>query len=335
VTVNIDVLDNDDAGDGEDQALTVTDATSDDGIVVIQADGSLDFTPAEGFVGQAKIEYTIQDSQGKTDTADVLVSVEAFSPSSISGSVFIDNVENLSDFLKGADPIRNGIKEADENGIGGIEVRLYSAANENVTGEIVDETVLTDLEGGFSFDGLVPGTYRVIFDAPSDLLYLGPTEIVQTINEPGDVDLVGVNFPALETAGAVHTVDILASSYLRTNPTLDLLSDGGREGGVVSLDQDGNQEFFIAYEGYDDVKFAELALSKDGNAAILTIIEQDGDVLSALLSSEYFVVSDCGCGVQFFGGMDDLDFQEAGVLPFNEDDFPTYRDAVDRILAEL
>ncbi len=336
VTVNIDVLDNDDAGDGEDQVLTVTQATSDDGTVVIQADGSLDFTPAVGFVGQATIQYTIQDSQGKTDAADVLVAVEAFSPSSISGSIFIDNVENLSEILNGADPIRNGIKEADEDGIGGVEVRLYSAANENATGEIVDETVLTDLEGGYKFDGLAPGTYRVIFDAPSTIIYLGAGENVATIGDTGAVDLAGVNFPVLGTQGSsLDNVDILASSYLRTNATIDDLSNGGREGGLVSFDADGNQEFLIAFSGYDDVKFAELAMSNDGDSAILTIIEDDGDVMSALLSSDHFVVSHDERGVQFFGGMNDFDFREAGALPFDEDDFPTYRDAVDRILADL
>ncbi|WP_298862837.1 cadherin-like domain-containing protein, partial [uncultured Sulfitobacter sp.] len=55
--VNIVVLDDDFDVDGDD--LTVTAATSDDGTVVINGNGTLDFTPDPDFNGEATISYTI------------------------------------------------------------------------------------------------------------------------------------------------------------------------------------------------------------------------------------------------------------------------------------
>ena len=200
----------------------------------------------------------------------------------------------------------------------------------------IEETTLTDLHGNFTFDQLAPGTYHVIYDVPDTVIFVGANDLVRVIPGGGEVDLDGVNFPVLGTQGsALHNVDILASSYLRTNATMAQISDGGREGGVVSFDEEGNQEFVIALSGYEGVKFAELAMSNDRDTALLTIIEEDGDVMSAVLSSDHFVISADGRGVQFFGGMNDLNFVDAAEILAIKDDFPTYRDAIDRVLADL
>ncbi|SDW90271.1 cadherin-like domain-containing protein, partial [Litoreibacter albidus] len=73
--VTIDVLGNDTDVDGDD--LTVTDATSPNGDVVINADGTITFTPAPDFNGDATITYTVSDGNGGTDTATVTVAVGA------------------------------------------------------------------------------------------------------------------------------------------------------------------------------------------------------------------------------------------------------------------
>jgi hypothetical protein len=272
-----------------------------------------------------------------TSTVTILDNDESSIPaSSISGSVFIDHVENLQAVIAGAAPVRNGVKDSDENGLGGVEIQLVSAANENSTGLAISQTTLTDLDGNFTFDDLAPGTYHVIYDVPNMVIFVGASDLVRTIPTTGDVDLVGANFPVLGTQGsALHSVDILASSYLRTNATISQISNGGREGGVVAYDEQGNQEFLIAFSGYEGVKFAEFALSNDHDSALLTIIEDDGDVMSALLSSDHFVVSADGRGVQFFGGLNDLNFVDADSMIPIQDEFPTYRDAIDRVLAEL
>lgn len=70
--VTIPVLDNDSDPDGD--LLTITSATSPDGTVDITPDG-LRFTPNADFNGPTTIEYTVEDPDGNTDTATVVVDV--------------------------------------------------------------------------------------------------------------------------------------------------------------------------------------------------------------------------------------------------------------------
>jgi large repetitive protein len=73
--ITIDVLGND--RDPDTDQLTVTAATSPDGAVVINTDGTLTFTPNANFNGPAAINYTISDGQGGTATASVTINVAA------------------------------------------------------------------------------------------------------------------------------------------------------------------------------------------------------------------------------------------------------------------
>ncbi|WP_415920388.1 Ig-like domain-containing protein [Tateyamaria sp. SN6-1] len=72
--VTVAVLGNDFDVDGDD--IEVLTATSDDGTVDVNADGTITFTPNDGFEGVAVVDYTIQDEEGLTDTAQVLITVE-------------------------------------------------------------------------------------------------------------------------------------------------------------------------------------------------------------------------------------------------------------------
>ncbi|MEM7445134.1 MAG: tandem-95 repeat protein, partial [Pseudomonadota bacterium] len=71
--VSIDVLAND--SDPNDDSLTVIEATADNGEVIIEADGTLTYTPDENFSGKDKISYTISDGNGGTSSATVAVQV--------------------------------------------------------------------------------------------------------------------------------------------------------------------------------------------------------------------------------------------------------------------
>ncbi|WP_299282093.1 tandem-95 repeat protein [uncultured Tateyamaria sp.] len=74
-SVTIPVLDNDTDVDGD--PLRVTDATSPDGEVTINDDGTITFEPNENFNGPTTITYTVTDDQGGEDTATVDVNVTA------------------------------------------------------------------------------------------------------------------------------------------------------------------------------------------------------------------------------------------------------------------
>ncbi|OOC13523.1 hypothetical protein BM451_10930, partial [Dickeya dadantii] len=71
VTVN--VLANDSDVDGD--SLTVTAATVGHGTVVINANGTLTYTPAANYNGSDTISYTVSDGHGGTATATVAVTI--------------------------------------------------------------------------------------------------------------------------------------------------------------------------------------------------------------------------------------------------------------------
>ncbi len=69
------VLGNDTDVDGDTLTITGT-PTSPNGTVVVNADGTLRFTPTPGFTGLATVNYTIVDEEGLTDTAVWTITVE-------------------------------------------------------------------------------------------------------------------------------------------------------------------------------------------------------------------------------------------------------------------
>ena len=319
-TSNIRVLDNDNAGDGETQVLTITTATSPNGTVEIKGDGTIDFTPEQDFLGDTTIDYTIVDSQGKTDSATVSVDVKDFLPSTFAGHVFIDEIENsASDIAAGADPIRNGEKDADEQGLMGALVSLYSSASDNVTGLEVEEVALADVDGAFSFTNLAPGTYTVTYQATDSVLFTGQSSLVYEIPAGGGLDVTDFNYALLSLKGQA---DILASSYYY------------RDGGVVSLDDSGVQEFITSLDGFaENIKFVEFAISSDLDSALLTLVEDDKDVMTAKLSKRDFRLF--GDAAFFFTGQNDLTFLSEAELAGLAADYPSYRDAVDEVLADM
>ena len=72
--VVVNVLGNDTDPDGDTLSIVGT-PTSDDGTVAVNADGTITFTPNDGFTGDATINYEITDGNGGNDTAVVTVTV--------------------------------------------------------------------------------------------------------------------------------------------------------------------------------------------------------------------------------------------------------------------
>ena len=76
VPVATGVLDNDSDPEGDTFTVTAFDSTSvNGGTVSVNADGSFNYTPVSGFIGQDAFTYTITDSNGGTDTATVTIDV--------------------------------------------------------------------------------------------------------------------------------------------------------------------------------------------------------------------------------------------------------------------
>ncbi len=249
----------------------------------------------------------------------------------VSGAVFIDNITNIDAVIKnGAAPVRNGIKDSTDQGLAGIQVRLLDSSGQLVS------TVRTDIEGSYSFANVSAGTYTVSYVLPDTVIANGPTSSTVTVAANGAVTGGTPNMTLLGTQGsAIETVDILASSYLRTNKTVSSMSDGGREGGLVSMDSAGVQQFLIVGDGFEGASSVEFVLSNSGTSALLIIVEAGASSPSiARLNSENFVVSSDGRGIQFFGGIEDFSFVNTDTELIREE-FSNFQEAIDRAMADL
>ena len=157
-TVVIPVLANDVDVDGD--MLTVTDATSDFGDVVINPDGTVEFTPDTDFQGNATINYTVSDGNGGTDTAIVTVAVGDTGPDGIVDGtdgddvIDYDYVDPQGDQIDNNDEILAGEGPNDDIVLAGAgdDVVLAGVGNDDVYGEDGDD-VLFGEEGDDLLDG--------------------------------------------------------------------------------------------------------------------------------------------------------------------------------------
>ena len=95
--VNIAVLANDTDADGD--PLSVTAASAGAGIVTINADGTLTYTPAANFNGSDMISYTISDGQGGTSTATVAVTVASVNDTPVAANDSASTQEDVGLFI--------------------------------------------------------------------------------------------------------------------------------------------------------------------------------------------------------------------------------------------
>lgn len=110
--VIIDVLGNDTDPDGD--TLTVTGTTDPaNGSVIVNADGTVTYTPDTGFVGTDTFDYTITDPSGATDTATV--SVVVTDPATVrDGIVYGTGGDDLIDTAYTGDPDGDFVDANDE-----------------------------------------------------------------------------------------------------------------------------------------------------------------------------------------------------------------------------
>ena len=87
-----------------------------------------------------------------------------------------------------------------------------------------------------------------------------------------------------------------------------------------------------AYSGINVAQYAEVVLNEARDAALLTILDSNGQVHSARLEWGEFVVAGQGEGVRFFGRLEDMNFSGT-TEELLEAEFSQYRNAIDRAMA--
>lgn len=297
--VTIDVLANDTDPDGD--PLTVTDASSPDGDVVINPDGTITFTPDENFNGDTTITYTIEDGNGGMDTAMVDVTVNPMNDDPVAVddvastdedvAVVIDLIGNDTDV--DGDPLDIGSVSVDpaegsvvDNGDG--TVTFTPAPDFNGTATITYTVV--DGQGG-SDDGEAIVSVGPVNDAPDAIDDTATTDedtpvTIDVLANDTDVDgdpleIVGASVPA-----AQGTVDIVGGQLVYT-PAENFNGDA-----IITYSiSDGNggtdmAEVLVTVNPVNDDPVAEddNAVTPFNTAVIVPVLANDTDVDGDMLT---------------------------------------------------
>ncbi|WP_416900272.1 MAG: tandem-95 repeat protein [Minwuia sp.] len=230
--VNIAVLANDTDPDASDD-LTVTAASAANGTVVIEADGTLTYTPDADFNGADTISYTIDDGNGSTDTAEVAVTVNAVNDAPVAVD---DAATTDEDVAVNIDVLANDTDTESD----GLTVTSASAANGTVVIEADGSLTYT---GNQDFNGTDTITYTV--DDGNGGADTGSVEI--TVNAVNDAP-VAVDDTATTDEDVSVNIDVLSNDTDAENDGLTVTSASAANGTVVieadgSLTYTGNQDF--------------------------------------------------------------------------------------------
>jgi len=238
---NINVLNND--TDPDNDTLNVTAASSNDGDVTINSDGTLTFTPHTNFTGDTTITYTISDGNGGTDSATVFITVNAVEHTP---TITVDtgNIDNTNDGVSeagiatigshagdGSNVAEGTFTVGDPDGLG--DIQSLSVAGTTFTigtgvGEypdlasIVGETVSTN-NGEVAITGYNNGVFNYTYTLTS------PTDGSST-TDSFDVSVSDGN----ESAGATVTFDIADDAPIAYDNAISLTEGTTSSGGGVT-----------------------------------------------------------------------------------------------------
>ncbi|WP_311201725.1 cadherin-like domain-containing protein [Sulfitobacter sp. S223] len=250
--VTIPVLDNDTDPDGD--PLTVTEATSPDGTVTINDDGTLEFTPNPDFNGEATITYTITDGNGGEDTGAVLVTVnpvndgplaeDDMAETDIGTSVTVPVLENDSD-------------------IDGDPLTVISASSPNGTVVINDDGTLTFTPNdGFTGEAVV--NYTITDGELTD-----PAVLFVTVTDPAE-NPVAVDDVAETPEDTPVIIPVLAND---TDPNLDPLTvtEATSPDGEIVINDDGTITFTPDENFNGPTTITYTVTDPDGNTDTATV----------------------------------------------------------------
>ncbi|MCX7565305.1 cadherin-like domain-containing protein [Sulfitobacter sp. F26169L] len=223
--VIIPVLDNDSDPDGD--PLDVVAATSPDGTVVINEDGTLEFTPEAGFIGESEITYTISDGNGETAQAIAKVSVGEESDGPVAND---DTAETDEDTPVTIDVLEN---DSDPDGD---PLTVISASSPD------GEVVIND-------DGTLTFTPAADFNGDTTISYeitdgnggVDTAEVAVTVNPVNDGPLAEDDF-AVVNAGDTVTVPVLDNDSDPEGDPLEVVF-ASSPNGDVSINDDGTLSF--------------------------------------------------------------------------------------------
>jgi Ca2+-binding RTX toxin-like protein len=197
--VVIEVLAND--TDPEGGALTVVSGTAPNGVVAINPDGTITYTPVPGFTGTDTITYDIRDPAGNTATSFVTVTVNTdpappIRDGIVEGTAAGDLIDTTyagdpdGDFIDNSDALLPGAAPNDDVVLagGGNDTVLAGLGDDSITAAAGDDVVY----GGDGNDSATGDTGRdQLFGGAGDDNMSGGTDADTLFGGAGDDSLLG------------------------------------------------------------------------------------------------------------------------------------------------
>ncbi|WP_226570918.1 cadherin-like domain-containing protein [Mangrovibacter yixingensis] len=250
--VTLDVLST--ASDVEGDSLTVTSASAANGTVIINADGSLTYTPAANYNGSDTITYTISDGNGGTVTGTVAMTVTAVNDAPLASSVPAQTTDEDTP----------------------VTVNVLASASD-VDGDTLAVTAASAGHGTvvINGDGTVTYTPAANYNGSDTITYTisdgnGGTvtgTVAITVTAVNDAPQAGTVTPQTTAEDTPVTVNVLAGA---TDPDGDSLavSTASADHGTVVINGDGTVTYTPAanYNGSDTITYT----LSDGNGGTVT-----------------------------------------------------------------
>ncbi|MFM2477038.1 Ig-like domain-containing protein [Celerinatantimonas sp. MCCC 1A17872] len=253
--VTIDVLAND--TDVENDELSVTHVSAANGNVVINADGTITYTPNTNFNGNDTISYTLTDANGASSTAIVAVTVTALNdePSAVDDTAITDE-----DVPVNIDVLAN------DSDVDGDDLVIIQADADN--GSIVIETdgTLTYTPDA-NFNGFDTITYT-ISDGQGGTSTASVSVVVNAVNDgPG-----ANNDIATTTEDTAVTIDVLTNDTSDDGGPLSITSASADNGDVV-INADGTITYtpYINFNGSDTITYSVSDSSNNTSPAVVMV----------------------------------------------------------------
>ena len=255
---NIDIIGNDTDADGDTLELLGGSASSPNGDVSQNPDGTITFEPAPGFVGDAIITYTVVDGNGGEDTGNLTVTVTGTN----AAPVAVDDTATtpFDTLVEDIDVIGNDTDPDDDT----LSLVLGSATSPDGTvTENPDGTLNFDPTPGFTGPATI--TYTVTDGADTDTGTLTVTVDAPINTDPDAVDDIATT--PVDTL--LEDIDVLGNDSDPDGDPLTVIA-ATASNGTVSINPDGTLDYQpdLGFSGPDTITYAV----DDGNGGTDTAI---------------------------------------------------------------
>ena len=226
--VTINVLGNDRDPDGD--PITVTSAQAGNGTVVINADGTLTYTPNAGFNGSDTITYEISDGQGGTATATVRITINDVNDTPVSSA--IANQTNL-DSQNVTLPVAGAFSDPDGDALTYGATGLPPGLSINATTGVISGTIDNSASQANG------GVYSITVTANDGRGGTASATFSWTITNPAPT---ATNDTATTNEDTAQRIDVLANDVDPDRDPLTVTSAvAGR--GTVTINPDGSLQY--------------------------------------------------------------------------------------------